>query len=297
MATVREDDMNRENLNDPRGSGGEEPVAAQDSGGDRSRLREETTGEMGFFDHLEELRWRIIKSLIALVVSGLACAIFYEQLWQFLLAPANHSTPPIQFQNLVMFGQVTLTIQVCLFAGLIIAIPFVLWQLWAFIKPGLYQKEQKYVGGIAVATIFCFLAGVAFAYYMMIPTALEFAQSFQVAEQIRNDFTIEAYFSFVLGFILAAGAVFEMPVLSWALSRLGILTPTFMKQYRRHAVIILLVVAAIVTPTPDPVNQLMMAGPLYILYEISIVVSRVATRQRKESLEEAMGERPANDDK
>ena len=294
MATVREDEMNREGLNNPEASGG--GVPANDPIKDRAALREEAMGEMGFFDHLEELRWRIIKSLIALVVSAIVCAVFYEQLWQILLAPANQSTPPIEFQNLVMFGQVTLTIQVCLFAGLIIAIPFILWQLWAFIKPGLYKKEQKYVGGIAVATIFCFLAGVAAAYYTMVPAMLEFAQAFQVAKQVRNDFTIEAYFSFVIGLVLAVGAVFEMPVLSWALSRLGLLTPTFMKTYRRHAIVVLLIVAAIVTPTPDPVNQLMMAAPLYLLYEISIWVSRIATRQRKESLEEAFGERPPRDE-
>ena len=288
-AENQENDIENGNLNSPPQGAEEEPVASIDSG-ESGTAEEEVGGEMGFFDHLEELRWRIIKSLIALVLSGIACAVFYETLWQFLLAPANRSTPPIEFQNLVMFGQITLTIQVCLFAGLIVAIPFILWQLWAFIKPGLYQREQKYVGVIAVATIFCFLLGVSFAYYVMVPTALEFAQSFQVAEQIRNDFTIEAYFSFILGFILAAGAIFEMPVLSWSLSRLGILTPAFMKKYRRHAIIVLLIVAAIVTPTPDPINQVMMAGPLYVLYELSIIVSRFATRQRKESLEEAFGE-------
>ncbi|MGE3802345.1 MAG: twin-arginine translocase subunit TatC [Candidatus Kapaibacterium sp.] len=290
MATVQDEEMNRDNQNNPGDADRDRSVGGSESEKDRSTLREEAKGEMGFFDHLEELRWRIIKSLIALAVSGIACGIFYEQIWQFLLSPANQSNPPIQFQNLVMFGQVTLTIQVCLLAGLIISIPFILWQLWAFIKPGLYQKEQKYVGGLAVATIFCFLAGVAFAYYTMIPQMLEFAQAFQVADQIKNNFTIEAYFSFVLGLILAAGAVFEMPVLSWALSRIGILTPAFMKTYRRHSIVVLLIVAAIVTPTPDPVNQIMMAVPLYFLYEISIVVSRIATRQRKESLDEAFGE-------
>ncbi|MCE2504589.1 MAG: twin-arginine translocase subunit TatC [Chlorobi bacterium] len=294
MATEsQERNIEQEHLNNPPGVEGGEPVAT--IAGGSSEQEEEVGDEMGFFDHLEELRWRIIKALIALVVSGVACAVFYPQLWQFLLRPATQSTPPIEFQNLVMFGQITLTIQVCLLAGLIIAIPFILWQFWAFIKPGLYKREQKYVGLIAVATIFCFLAGVSFSYFIMIPTALEFAQSFQVADQIRNDFTIEAYFSFILGFILAAGAIFEMPVLSWSLSRLGILTPLFMKKYRRHAIIVLLIVAAIVTPTPDPVNQLMMAGPLYILYEISIVVSRFATRQRRESLKEALGENPEPD--
>lgn len=240
--------------------------------------------EMGFFDHLEELRSRIIKSIIALVVAAIACGVFYERLWDILLAPAYATDPPTTFQNLVMFGQITLTIQVALLSGLIVAIPFIIWQLWAFIKPGLYEREQKYVGLISLATIFCFLLGVAFAYFVMIPTALEFAQAFQANQAIANQFTIESYFSFVLGLILAAGAVFEMPVLSWTLSRFGVITPKMMTTYRRHAVIVLLIVAAIVTPTPDPVNQVMMAGPLYILYEVSIVVSRLAQRQRNQVL-------------
>jgi sec-independent protein translocase protein TatC len=157
------------------------------------------------------------------------------------------------------------------------------------VRPGLYRREQKYIGLVTTATIFCFAAGVVFAYVIMVPTTLEFAQSFQANDQIQNHFTIEAYFSFVLGFILASGAVFEMPVLSWSLSRLGIVTPEFMKKYRRHAIIVLLIVAAIVTPTPDPVNQTLMALPLYALYELSIVVSMVAKKQRREAMEEALG--------
>ncbi len=240
--------------------------------------------EMGFFDHLEELRGRVIKSILALVLSAIACGVFYERLWDILLAPAYATTPPTEFINIVVFGQITLTIQVALLCGLIVAIPFIIWQLWAFIKPGLYEREQKYVGLISFATILCFMLGVCFAYFVMIPTALEFAQAFQANIAIDNQFTIESYFSFTLGLVLAAGSVFEMPVLSWALSRFGVLTPELMKKYRRHAVIVLLIIAAIVTPTPDPINQSILAGPLYILYEISIIVSRFASRQRNEAM-------------
>lgn len=244
----------------------------------------EAVAEMGFFDHLEELRWRIIKALGTLVVCGIACAFFYKEIWALLLGPPN--ALGIDLQNLQPFGQMTLTIQICLLSGLIVAIPFIIWQFWAFIKPGLYQREQKYVGWIAVATIFCFLGGVAFAYFVLIPTSLDFAHDFQVNESVKNEFTIEAYFSFALGFILACGTVFEMPVLSWALSRLGIITPAFLRTYRRHAVIILLIVSAIITPTPDPINQLMMAAPLYLLYEISIFVARAASKQRQNAADD-----------
>lgn len=256
-----------------------EPNGSSDNALPEGEERWGTSEEMGFFEHLEELRWRIIKAIGALVLTSLLCAVFYEELWQILLYPATRLN--LQLQNLAPFGQITLTIQVCLLSGLILGIPLILYQFWAFIRPGLYRTEQKYVGFISVATMFAFLIGVVFAYMVMIPASLEFAASFQAAEQIKNEFTIEAYFGVVLGFILASGTIFEMPVLSWALSRLGIVTPKLLTTYRRHAVVVLLIVAAIVTPTPDPVNQLMMAGPLYILYEISIIVSRFAVRQRE----------------
>lgn len=253
--------------------------------------RRELGNEMGFFDHLEELRWRIIKALIALVVCGIGCGIFYKTITEeVLMRPARQATPPVEIQNIEVMGQLTLAIQVCLFSGLILAIPFILWQFWGFIKPGLYRRERRYVGVIAVATILCFLVGVSFAYFVTIPAALGFAAGFQVAEGIKNVIAIGSYFSFILGFLLACGLIFEMPMLSYALSRFGIVTPAFLKKYRRHAVVVLLIVAAIVTPTPDPINQLLLAGPLYILYEISIIVSRFAGRQRTDAAMEDLAE-------
>lgn len=290
------DPLNREHETDdrPRPGAGETLNSGPD-GADalfpEDSRRRELGNEMGFFDHLEELRWRIIKALIALVVCGVGCGIFYRTITEeVLMRPAREAVPPVEIQNIEVMGQLTLAIQVCLFSGLILAIPFILWQFWGFIKPGLYKRERRYVGVIAVATIFCFLVGVSFAYFVTIPAALGFAAGFQVAEGIKNIIAIGSYFSFVLGFILACGLIFEMPMLSYALSRFGIVTPTFLKKYRRHAMVVLLIVAAIVTPTPDPINQLLLAGPLYILYEISIVVSRFAGRQRTEATLEQIAE-------
>ncbi len=245
-------------------------------------------GEMGFFEHLEELRWRIIKALISLVVAAGICAIFIDELIEnILLGPATRAN--ITLQNLEMMGQITLAIQVCLISGLILSIPFIIWQFWQFIKPGLYRKERKYVSVIAAATIICFLAGISFAYFVMLPTSIGFAQTFEFGS-ITNAFSVGSYFSFVLGFMLACGAIFEMPMLSYALSRFGILTPAFMRQYRRHALVIILIAAAIITPTPDPFNQLLLAVPLYLLYELSIMVSRFAKGQRNEFIEEMESE-------
>lgn len=239
--------------------------------------------EMGFFDHLEELRWRIIKALIALAVAAVACGVFLDRIVEdIILGPASRLTPPLNLQNTEPMGQITLAIQVALISGLIVAIPFILWQFWGFIKPGLYERERKLASWIAVATIACFLAGISFAYLVMIPTSLSFSNSFGF-EGIRNDFTVANYFSFVLGFVLACGVVFEMPMLSYALTRFGFISPGFLRKYRRHAIIVILIVAAIITPTPDPFNQLLLAAPLYALYELSIYVSSATRRRRDEA--------------
>ncbi len=243
--------------------------------------QEEPGGEMGFFDHLEELRWRIIKALIAIVVTSVLCAIYLDFIIQdILLGPLKRLNPPQELQNTEMMGQLTLSLQAAMFGGLILAIPIVLWQFWGFIRPGLYPKERKYVRGIAVATIFCFLVGIAFAYFVMVPTSLAFTSKLTY-EGIKNQWTSSSYFSFILGFVLSCGVVFEMPMLSYALSRFGILSPSLLKQYRRHAVVVILIAAAIITPTPDPINQMILAVPLYILFELSILVAGIAARQRR----------------
>jgi sec-independent protein translocase protein TatC len=261
----------------------ERPVVRRDRYDDEE-VEEEAGEEMGFFDHLEELRWRIVKSLIAVAVTSGICGYFYNDLIEKVLFRPAHQAH-LKIINTEMAGQFTLAIQVVLVSGLILAIPIVIWQVWGFIKPGLYPNERKYVSAIAAATIFCFLLGVVFAYFVMIPNSIGFLAGFKF-EGVENTITIANFFSFVLGFILAAGAVFEMPMLSYALSRFGIVTPAFMRHYRRHAVVVIVIIAAIVTPTPDPFNCLMLALPLYALYEISIFVSGMAKRQRSEAMAE-----------
>jgi len=244
----------------------------------------EPAHEMGFFDHLEELRWRIIKALVALVASAGVCSFYYKEISEdILLRPAREAA--LKLINTEPMGQISLVIQVVMLSGLIVAVPFITWQFWGFVKPGLYAKERRYVSVIAIATIGCFLAGVAFAYFIMIPTSLGFLGGFELAG-VQNTINVGSYLSFVLGFILACGGIFEMPMLSYALSRFGITTPSFLRRYRRHAGIVILIVSAIITPTPDPVNQLLLAVPLYGLYEISILVSAAAQRQRDEAIGE-----------
>ncbi len=247
-------------------------------------------GEMGFFDHLEELRSRIIKSLVALIITSSICAFYLDQLIEnVLLGPAHRMTPPLVLRNFEPMGQITLALQVVLICGLILAIPFILWQFWQFVRPGLYKVERRMALYVGLATIVCFLTGVVFAYFVLVPTSLQVTT--QVAfHGIENAIGVSSYFSMVLGLILVCGVVFEMPMLSYALARFGLVTSKFLRTYRRHAAVVILIAAAVITPTADPVNQLLLAVPLYALYEISILVAKTAGRQHAESLRQANAE-------
>lgn len=254
----------------------------------------ESAGEMSFFDHLEELRWRIIKAAIGVIAGMILCWIFIDWIMDAVfLSPIttlNNSLGPGQqpfhMQNLKPFGQVFLYMQVAIIGGIILSIPNILYQIWAFIAPGLLPKERKYIRSIVAFSSFCFLAGIAFAYFTMLPAALKFFAGFG-STTIENNIAINEYMSFVISLLLAAGVVFELPMVSWFLSRLGIVTPAFMRKYRRHSIVAIFVLAAVLTPGTDPVSQILLAIPLLALYEISIWVSAWAwrTRRRKEQAE------------
>jgi len=233
--------------------------------------------EMSFLDHLEELRWRIIYSLIGIVIGTIIAWIFIDFLIDnILLIPAKHAN--FKLQNLRPFGQLFIYFQVAIIVGLILSIPNVFYHIWKFISPALKANERKYVTGIVIFTTFCFACGVVFAYFVMLPLTLKFAAQFGSAT-IQNNFSIDEYFSIVLSVILGAGLVFELPMLSFFLSKIGILNPTFMRKYRRHALIAILIFAAILTPGTDPVSQIILAIPLVILYEISILVSKFSQKK------------------
>ena len=245
-----------------------------------SGVSEEKETEMGFFDHLEELRKRIILGLLGLIVGCVISAYFINDIMKYvLLMPANKVG--LVLQNLKPFGQPFLYFKLIMVMGIIIAFPFMLYQLWKFIAPGLYTKEKRWAGSITVMTSLCFLSGVGFSYFVMIPSMLNFAASFG-SDQIKNNIDINEYFSFISMILLASGLVFEMPMVSFVLSKFGILTPTFLRKYRRHSAVVILIIAAVLTPTPDPISQLIFAAPLFVLYEISIIVSKLSYKKREE---------------
>lgn len=242
-------------------------------------IEDETTSnsnpvEMGFWDHLGELRNRIIW---ALIFTGLGCAvsaIFIDFIMnQVLLKPSINVG--LVLQNLQPFGQPFLYFKTILICGIIIATPFILYQVWKFVAPGLYEHERRWVGKITFFTSLCFFSGVAFSYFVMIPSMLSFAQSFGSAS-IKNNIDVNEYFSFITMILLAAGLMFEMPMVSFVLAKFGLVRAKTLRKYRRHSIVVILIIAAVLTPTPDPISQMIFAAPLFILYEISILVAKVA---------------------
>lgn len=233
---------------------------------------------MSFLDHLEELRWRLIWSLAGIVIGAILVWTFKDFVMeQILLAPAMKYG--LKLQNLRPFGQVFLYMEVAIVGGAVVSVPNILYQLWLFIAPGLYPNERKYISSIVAFSTLCFLSGVVFSYYVMLPAAFQFFASFGT-QKIDNIIAIDEYFSFIISVMLGAGLVFELPMVSFFLSKLGILTPKFMRKYRRHAIVIIFIAAAILTPGTDPVSQILLAVPLVALYEISIMISKMAYKKK-----------------
>ncbi|HPG38436.1 MAG TPA: twin-arginine translocase subunit TatC [bacterium] len=234
---------------------------------------------MPFLDHLEELRWTIMRSLVAVVISSIVCYIFSKQIVDFLRYPAPEDLQLIYLSPTEGF-MIYIKVSIC--AGLVVAFPYIAYQLWQFIVPGLLERERKYVPHIAFFTTVCFLTGAAFAYYLIVPFGLKFLLAFQT-DYLSATIAIGKYLGFVVTLILVFGAVFELPVLAFFLSYIGLLTPEFLTKYRRYGIVIIFIIAAVLTP-PDVFTQLMLAGPLLILYEISILITKLV-RKKKQAAE------------
>ena len=241
-------------------------------------IEEEDEGlEMSFLDHLEELRWRIIYSLIGLVVGTAVSWAFIDTLVdKVLLKPARDTGASLQ--NLRPFGQLFMYMEVAIIAGVVISLPNIFYQFWKFLSPALRKRERKYIKSIVFFSTFCFLCGIAFAYYVMIPFALKFAVQFG-SQTIKNEFAIDEYLSIILSIMMGAGIVFELPMISFFLTKIGILKPEYMRKYRRHAIVVIFILAAVLTPGTDPVSQVILAIPLFLLYEISVLISKFAAKK------------------
>jgi len=235
-----------------------------------------SAGEAPFLDHLEELRWRLIKSIIAIVVCSIVAYIFSDYLFQGLWYPLKRVAPELKIHYFKVTEAFTTRIKLSLVGGAAAASPIVFYQAWRFVLPGLYQREAKVVIPIVFASTLFFLIGLVFCYYIMLPYGLGFFYD-QAPEGTEATLMMSDYLGFILSLLLAFGAVFQLPVISFFLGRIGVLSSKFLAKGRRYAAVIIAIVAAVITP-PDFISQLAIGIPLYILYEISIIIVRLTGR-------------------
>jgi sec-independent protein translocase protein TatC len=232
---------------------------------------------MGFLDHLEELRGRIIKSIISIILFSIIAYIFSEELIEFVTRPI----PEVYF--MAPTEAFSTRIKMSLIAGIIVSVPVIFYHVWKFITPGLFEKEKRMIIPAVLSSTIFFLIGASFAFIFVLPLSIKFLLGFGT-EKLKPMIKIKDYVSFVTYMILAFGAVFQLPVISYFLGKIGIVTPRTMAKGRKYAVTGILVLAAVITP-PDVFSQFMLAGPLYFLYEVSIIVVKII--QRKKHLPEA----------
>ncbi len=237
--------------------------------------------EMSIWDHLEELRHSVIRAVLGIVAGMILCGVFTDWiLEEVILGPARKYAPKFQFITTEIYGQLELYMQIIIWGGVIVSFPYTIIQIWKFIEPGLHSHEKKYVRTISFYTVLSFLVGMVFSYYVLLPMTLNFASDFGT-EFIKIMPDVHKYLSVFLMTIIISGIVFELPLIAYFLGRLGILTPPFMRHYRRHTIIVLLLVAAILSPGGNPLLQLILFIPLWVLFELSIYACALAFRQRK----------------
>lgn len=248
-----------------------------------SRRRGDEDPEMSFVEHLEELRWRLIRAMVALVIGMVICFFLAEYILAFLTYPAEILDTPLNLQVLKVQGMLTVYLEIGFFGGLIIALPYLLYQLWGFIAPGLMKHERKYIVPLLFYSTSLFLGGVAFAYYTVLPFTIRFLISLTPSD-ITPGIAIDYYIGFAIRLMFLFGMVFELPVLSFFLGKIGIINTRLMRTYRRHSIVFIFVVAAVLTP-PDPFTQLLLGVPLILLYEISIGVVHLVEKRRLKALQ------------
>ncbi|MFC1629348.1 twin-arginine translocase subunit TatC [Gemmatimonadota bacterium] len=236
--------------------------------------------EMGFLEHLEELRWVLIRSGIALVV--LAVIMFNFSGWLFdtiIIRPLDSQFPGMELIFLKPAGNLMAMMNISLWAAFILGLPYVAWEIWRFVIPGLFQHERRLMPILLGVTILCFSAGAAMAYFIIIPYALHFFLTFG-AEMAVPQIEIKEYISFVLRMILVFGVIFELPVISFILARVGLITPKLLKNIRAYAIFVIALLSALITPQ-DPLTMIMAMVPLIILYEVSILVAWAGKRRHE----------------
>jgi len=258
--------------------------------------------EIGFIDHLEALRWHLVRMAIALFICSVVAYIYIGEIFDYIILAPTHKDFPsyiwlcklgemahipslcledvqISFQNTQLSGQFMMSFSASFLFGFIVSFPYLVWELWRFIKPALTTRELKNSRGILFWISLLFFVGVWFGYFIITPYTVNFFASYTLSSQFQNIIKIDDYLDSVMSLVLGTGLVFELPVAVYFLSKLGMLTPLFMKTYRKYAVVIILIVAAVITP-PDVVSQIIVSIQLWILYELSIFISAKVQKER-----------------
>tara|TARA_A100001037_G_scaffold296305_1_gene316620 strand:- start:232 stop:1035 length:804 start_codon:yes stop_codon:yes gene_type:complete len=259
--------------------------------------------DMSFLDHLEVFRWHLIRSMIAIMLFASIAFVFKDFIFDIvLLGPKNpqfityrilcdfsnfiglqdvfcFTESPFSLINISMSGQFSTHITTSIFAGFIIAFPYVIWEIWNFIRPALHDSESRSIRGVVFFSSILFMIGIMFGYYIVSPISINFLGSYNVSDTISNQITLSSFIITVTTITLANGIIFELPILVYFLTKLGLLTPEFMRIYRRHALILTLLLSAIITP-PDITSQILVAVPIIVLYEISIKISAFLVKRQ-----------------
>jgi sec-independent protein translocase protein TatC len=259
--------------------------------------------EMSFLQHLEVLRWHLVRASAAVLVCGIFVFLNKEFIFDnVILAPRNANfvtnrfftwlamqldspelainTKPFQLINIDLAGQFSIHLNLAIIGGIIIAIPYILWEFWRFVRPALYENERKHVTSAVFYSTVLFLLGISFGYYLIVPLTTHFFGSYQVSQDVLNQINLTSYISSVNTIVLGSGIVFELPIIMFFLAKVGLAGTSFYRRYRKHAFIVLLCLAAIITP-PDAFSMLLVTGPLALLYELGILMARMVEKSRK----------------
>jgi sec-independent protein translocase protein TatC len=260
--------------------------------------------EMSFLNHLEELRWHLIRATIAVVVMGTVAFILKDFIFDTLIfGPTKKDTFPtykllckgaqllgfegtfcdtqfpFRIQSRTPAGQFSAHIWTSITAGFIVAFPYILYEFWRFVSPGLYRNERRSARGFIIVASLLFFTGVLFGYYVVTPLSINFLGTYQVSEAVFNDFDLSSYIGLVRACALASGLIFELPIIIYFLTSIGLVTPQFLRKYRKFALVIVLIISAIITP-PDIASQVIVAIPVIVLYEVSIFISKAVIRRQ-----------------
>ena len=252
--------------------------------------------QMSFLQHLDELRWRLVR--IAIAVISVAVVLWIYQEWVmnhvFLVLKEKEfitfkllcayfgvcvSDTAVKMQSMTVSGQFNYAMMMSLMGGLIITAPYIFYQIWSFIKPGLKKNELRAAKGLVFYVSLCFFLGVLFGYFVVAPLTVQFFGSFQISPEIENNFTVGSYMGTVISTVFYTGILFLLPIVSFILTKIGLIGPEFLKKYRRHAIVVILIISAVITP-PDMLSQIIVSIPIIVLYEIGIVVSTRTSKNK-----------------